>query len=151
MVDFSQVQQQAVPADATAQYKMYGISINGKHPTLTVKPANEINKPYFNARLKKTAPRIRSMRAGNAIDAAMLEETRNEDRELFPKYVVTGWADVCDPENPEGTPFNQSNCADFINALPDDQFDDLRQFCENTFNFRPDAPNSDDVDALAGN
>ncbi len=133
MTDFSHLKELEVTAEKTARYTLHQITVNGKSPTLIVAPATEANKPYFNRLLKRAGKSARQVRAG-AISANMLDENREEDKELYPKFVVKGWEDMIDAKGADTT-FSVSICAEFLNALPAWLFDDCRNFCGNPANF----------------
>jgi hypothetical protein len=139
MADFGFVRQQAVSDGATASFTLYGIEMpNGANPVLVGRYAGEANRPYYNALLKRQAKRVQrtqaALRAG-MVDPEMLAQNRDDDRELFPRFVLTGWAEVCDAKGKE-VPFNEQNAADFLAALPNEDFDDARNFFSNRSNFR---------------
>lgn len=127
----------------TAEYPIFQIA---GEPTLIMKPATEANKPYFNAVLKRSRRNLRAMRAG-AVNQAMIAENREQDRELFPRHVVDGWRNVTDAKGKE-VEFNRENCRDFLDALPDWIFDEIRNFAGDSANFAGDVP---DVEVKAGN
>lgn len=112
-------------------------------PTLLVKFAGESNKPYFNEMLK-VAEKHRMRRAKLSLET--IKTLRERDRELFPKYVVTGWRGVKDA-NGADVAFSREECEGFLRALDDDMFDDLRKFCDDPSNFREEI----NVEAAAGN
>ena len=89
MADFSHLKALEVSADKTSRYTIHQITVNGKTPTLIVAPATEANKPYFNALLKRSGKSTRAVRAG-MVSAGMIDETREEDRELYPRLVAKG-------------------------------------------------------------
>lgn len=103
---------------------------------LEVRPATEENRELFAA----LAKRIKGVAATTGrrqlakIDVNRLAEARNEDRELYSKYVVVGWTNVVDDAG-ETVPFTQQNCLDFLTALPNFIFDELRVFVNDPFNF----------------
>lgn len=136
MSKFSHIKTHRVKADVTAEYTLYQISVNGVSPTLIVKPATELNKPYFNALLKRSARTARRAASGK-IDAATIAQNRAEDRQLYPQHVVTGWTDVIGDDGKE-VPFSKEDCADFLAAVDDWVFDDLRNFCGTPTNFTSD-------------
>lgn len=104
---------------------------------LLLRPATEANKPYFNQVLKRSKRRVNAVRRGN-LDAKMLAEGREEDRELFPKYVIADWEGVTDKDGVE-VPFSIDNCADFVrggsDGMPDWMFDEIRNFASDIPNF----------------
>lgn len=133
---FGYMEQAEVTAESVATYTMFHITMpNGKNPVITGRIAGEKNLNYFNQVLKRTAKRAKAIQAG-AMSQAMLAENRDEDRMLFPKYVITGW-EVVDAQGKE-VAFSPSECSDFLNALPDHVFDDLRNFFASPNNFAQD-------------
>lgn len=153
MSKFGSMRKQHVKADDTAEYPLYQIELNGKSPTLLVRPATEVNKPYFNALLKRSARAARMARAGK-IDAATLARNRDEDRQLYPELVVYGWKDVIGDDG-KAVAFTRDDCAEFLGALDDWVFDDVRNFCGDPVSFRkedqPMPPAADEVEALGKN
>lgn len=143
--DFSNITALAVTKDHTTDFTMY--TVVGE-PILTLKPAGEANKPYFNALLKKTGKYARRLKASK-INAAMLAENRDEDRALFPKYVIEGWSKR-PPIDATGkpAPFSEENCIAFVEALPNDVFDEMRDHAAGMENFRDD---DFDTEAVAKN
>lgn len=133
MSDFSYLEALDVTTDKTIEYPLHQITVNEKTPVLLVAPATEANKPYFNALLKRAGKMARAMRTGN-MTAAMLEDKRDEDKELYPKYVIKGWSDVSDATGKE-VKFSKAECKSFIDQLPNWLFDDLCRFCENPGSF----------------
>jgi len=114
----------------TADYTLYQIA---GEPKLKLKPATEANKTYFNSVLKRSRRNVRAVQAG-AINQSMLEDNRKEDRELYPKYVIVGWDGVKDSSG-NSVEFSEENCSDFIAALPDWIFDEVRDFAGRSSNF----------------
>lgn len=124
---YAVLEQFQVKGDTVVPFKLYAITIEGKIPTLLVRPATEANKPYFNELLKRARSYARQMSA-NAVTAETLAENRAEDRALYPQHVIAGWEDM--PEK-----FSQEECVDFLSHLPDHIFDDLRVYCGTAGNF----------------
>lgn len=113
--------------DRTARYTMHAIQLGDRSPTLLVRPATEANKPYFNALLKRARSYASQLQA-NAVNESMLVENRNEDRAMYPEFIVVGWEDVVDSKG-KTVEFTKEACADFLKSLPNWLFDDLRAFC----------------------
>lgn len=130
--DFGNIEKLAVQMKDTKEYTFYDIEGN---PTLIVSPATESNRKFFNAALK--ASRRAASRSRGKVTVKTLEKNREQDRILYPKFVVKGWRDVVDAEGniPE---FNEENCHAFLLALPDELFDDLRIFCGDYTSFAED-------------
>jgi len=139
--DFSNVQRQAVTTDRTAIFTFWRLEGN---PRLTVRPATEDNPSYMRAILKGSREQMRRLKAGD-LTPEMLEENREKDRRLFPKFIIVSWDGVMDAS---GAPvkFSQDACAEFIAALPRDLFNELRDFCSTADNFRPEADEDGEVD-----
>jgi hypothetical protein len=132
--DFSFLKGLQVTPETTAEYRFSNILLaNGKNPVFIVRPATESNKPYFNAVLRRSGKNAKALSAGQ-LDSEMIDEGRRDDRELFPKYIVTGWRDVVDSSG-ELVPFSKEECASFLQQLPDEEFSDLKQYCGNVRNF----------------
>lgn len=127
----------------TAQYSIYQIE---DEPVLTLRPATEANKPYFNAVLKRSRRNIRAVQSG-AINNKILSENRDEDRELFPRYVITSWKGIKDSQGKD-VEFSIESCRSFLEALPDWVFDEIRSFAGNSANFAGEVI---DVETKAGN
>jgi len=114
-------------------YRYYFYELDGE-PWIEVRPAAECNKKYFNAVLRKQKATRRKLAAGK-IDTAMLKQNREEDRELFPKFVCTGkWGGWTDSDGKE-IPFSIENAKDLFDQLPDYMFDDFRAECNILSNF----------------
>lgn len=142
-MDFSHLKNLDVK-DKTARFPIHQIA---GAPVLIVKPATEANKPYFNAVLKKSRRNVRALKAG-AISQVMIAENREQDRCLFPKFVVVGWEGVADSKGKDAE-FSPDNCEAFLRALPDWIFDEVRNFAGDSVNFTDD--DMPDVETRAGN
>ena len=133
-------------ATDTIEYVFY--DIDGE-PTINVLPATEANKSYHNALLRKNAKNARRLRAGK-LTPQMLSETRNDDRELYARYVAKSWTGILHSDGTEAT-FTAAECLAFFEALPNWVFDDLRMFCADPVNFLDDAVSHDEAADTAGN
>ncbi len=134
MTDFSNLQALHITDDATVEFVFFGI--HGE-PTLSVRPATQENKPFFNAVLAKNkqASRKAKGRRAAALTATTLVEARTADIELFVSYIVTGWTNVVDAKG-KAVKFSKEVCRQFLEAIPGDMFDELRMFCLDIANFR---------------
>lgn len=148
MSKFNSLRSMQVTKTSTAEYTMHDILVNGRHPTLVVRYAGETNQGYFNAQLRR-AGKARKALARGQISAAMIADNRREDRELFPKYVIVGWRDVVGDDGKE-LPFSAEDCADFVDALPDWVFDDVRGYASDPANF-VDAVDADEAEEQGKN
>ncbi len=134
--DFSHNSALDVSSARTSEMTLYHLA---GEPVLTGRIAGEANKPYFNQLLRRSARARKVSRATGQISAAQVTENRNEDRELFPKCVLTKWQGVVD-SNGAAVEFTIENCAAFLESLPDWVFDDVREHFATTSNFLdPDA------------
>ncbi len=95
---------------------------------LIVKPATPENKRYNAASLHLSAKRQRRIVQTGSMTKAEADDDRNEDRVLYPKYVIVGWRGIFNKAG-ELVPFSPEACAKFIKVLPLYLFDRLRMFC----------------------
>ena len=134
MSKYDQLKNLAVEPDKTARLKLYAISVNGRSPTLILKSAGSMNKPYFNALLKRSAKSAQMLKSG-ALNAALIDENREEDRDLFPKFVLFDWEDMLNLETGSEIKYTEEEGAEFLAAIPDWMFDEIRTFAANAANF----------------
>lgn len=128
--DFSHLQKLEVSRHTTAEYEF--IDLRG-NPTLTVVPATEANQGYFGTLLKRNKTYARRLRS-QGMTRELLQKNRNEDRELYAKFVVKGWRGIRDADGAD-VPFSPEACREFFNKLPDHMFDDVRAFCAEPSSF----------------
>jgi hypothetical protein len=102
-------------------------------PVLIGKFAGEANRPYFSSLLKRSARSARRLRAGK-LSVRELEDNREHDRELFPKFILTSWEGFKDSEGNDAL-FNIANVSALVNALPEWMFDDVRNHFSNPLSF----------------
>lgn len=143
MPDFSQLKKHELKNESTLTLYEVALS-NGEAPEIKGKFAGESNKLYFNAILVRTGKKSRKIRA-KGINANTAAETRKDDRELFPKHIITGWNNVVDAKG-EPVEFTQENCAEFIAALPDHIFDIVRAHFSDMASFQDDSEDSLDIE-----
>jgi hypothetical protein len=129
--NFSNLEKLKVKSSATALYTFHDIE---GEPTLRVKPASEVNSPYMNQVLKKGKHMLRSLRRGK-MSTQTLQENREQDYRLFPRYIVEDWPVAPVDANGEAVPFSVENCEAFLRAIPTHLFNDLRDFCGDIDNF----------------
>ena len=140
MTNFGHLKNLEVTADRTADFSLH--MIEGA-PTLTMVAALDTNKGYFNASLKGSRKNIRSFRNG-AMSAEMLEDTRDQDRTLYASHVIKSWSGVKDSTGKD-VKFSIENCLQFLQALPNWLFDEIREFAGTPGNFIEDQINPEDV------
>ena len=130
MADFSQIQKQVGEPSGTIRYTFH--EIEGE-PWLDLVSATEYNKPYFNDLLKKQRQNRRALRSGN-VSVNTIKYNRSEDLTLYAKHIIKGWGNVVDSKGKTVT-FSKPACSDFLKALPNWIFDDLRNFAADPLSF----------------
>jgi hypothetical protein len=143
MTDFANLKAMEVRAERTAAFTLY--QIEGE-PVLHMAPATEANEPYFNELLKRSKRNQRRINAGN-FTSGMIQENRDNDRELYPRFVVRGWNRVVDAKG-EVAEATEENVKAFLVALPDWLFDEARAFATDPHNYVGDLV---DAGELSGN
>lgn len=141
-MEFKGLKNLEVKASKVADFTFY--QIEGE-PVLHLAPATEANKPYFNALLKVSRKNQSRIMKGN-FTAGVIAENRDNDRVLYPKYIVKGWSrmeKVCGD-----LPCTPDNVRAFLDQLPDWLFDDVRNFATDSQNF---IDLDVDVEETAGN
>lgn len=128
MTDFSHLKNLEVK-DNTEEYPL---SFIAGEPVLIVKPATESNKGYFNAVLRKSRQTLKA--AKNGVNAKMVKQNREEDRELYSEHVIVGWNGIKD-KNGDPVEHSVKNVLAFLEQLPDWIFDEIRTFCGQSANF----------------
>jgi len=141
--------------ERVARYTLYQVM---GEPYMEVVHAGESNKPYFNALLRRSKKNMRRLRAG-AVDATTLSDNRDEDRNLYPKYIIKGWGCekkdgvILDSAN-KMIQFSPENVSTFLKALPNWLFDELRLFAGEESNFLDDFEEGEEIpdsEAVSGN
>ena len=131
----------------------------GDRARILVRPSTEQGNPaYFNAMLRTSGKRARNLARKGTISVADLEKNRLEDRELFPKFVITHWeflekgSDRGKPEaEKEYVQFSRDAATELCQKLPPHLFDRIRNHAATEENFYPDDEIPPDATELAGN
>lgn len=135
-----------VSKDSLSTYVFYGIE---GEPSVIGRPANEANRPYLDAVLRTGKRLVQKMKAGK-LSVSSLQEAREQDLVLYPKYVLTGFAKA--PIRQDGQPATGEDLSAFLREIPPDMFDEMRAHYADLSNFRgEDELDDDDVEDLAGN
>lgn len=117
---------------------------------LHVRHAGESNNAWRNAVNKHNAKTGLARRAAMRTDDTG-EIARRRDLDLYPIHIVTGWDDVYD-EDGAPVPFSQDACREFLDAIPNWIFDDIRMHCVQAINFLDDEePTAAEIEDVAGN
>lgn len=105
-------------------------------PTLVMKPATEVNKPYFNAVLRQNGGKQAQSRGRMPTKKLlqMVEKNRENDRSLFPKHVVVGWESMPGDDG-NMVEFSEGACKEFFSYLPVWLLDEIRNFASDLSNF----------------
>lgn len=128
MPDFSHL---AKLEEATETARFEFPHIKGE-PWLEVKQANDTNPAYYNGLLRYQ--RRFSRRRGQAITVQDVAENREQDRLLFARHVVVKWGNVRDRAGAD-VPLSEEACREFLQAIPNIDMDDLRDFAANPHAF----------------
>lgn len=98
------------------------------------KCAGEVNKPYWAAVLRMGSTRSQKIARGVKMTPEMLAEYRDEDRVLFPAYVITGWENVHDDEE-KPVAFSTEACKECFAEMPFNLLDEIRNHFAMVSNF----------------
>lgn len=154
--DFGNLDHLQVGDTSSSTYDLFELEgYKGRTPKLFLKPAGEVNKPYWREILKRAAINAKRMRGGGDKDGRQAGEAlaanREHDRELFPLHVVTGWEDMVDGKRAL-VPYTRSEAVDFFKRLPNWLLDRIRDHAASPVNFVGEAaPAPADVEDVAGN
>ena len=66
----------------------------GAKARILLAPAGEANPQYYNAMLKMSGARVRALAKSQTLTAENAEQSRDEDRELFPLFVIKSWENL---------------------------------------------------------
>jgi hypothetical protein len=132
----------------TVPYVLERLDKTHGEPTLIVAPAFGANKDYFNALLKRrrTGPaRLTPKKLTEKLEAHTIEDTRNDDKVLYPRHVIKGWENITDNDGKK-VPFSVEEVTEFLKVLPDWIFDEVRVFCVQPENFvEEELPDTEEV------
>jgi hypothetical protein len=145
--DLGHIAKLNVDAQETREYCFE--DIRGR-PTILVLPATRENKALRNAAMKIPLKAVRRIQSTGQLDGRFIDEVAARDLKLYPKYVVRGWGQR-PPKERNGTPLPETEeaYAAFLEVLPFDMFEDLRQFCQNANNWREAEDEELDEEELA--
>jgi hypothetical protein len=116
---------------------------------LICQPANDEN-PRYNAAILRTAGKRRRTTAGTQVSKKDSDRDRDEDRRLYPKFVIVGWGNIYDTAG-KPVDFSQEACEAFVAKLPNWLFDKVRVACMRGENFVDEDEDLPDEGTLAGN
>ena len=84
------------------------------------------------------------------VTAEDTSQSRKEDRELFPRYVLCDWEGIVDT-NGKPVTFSPETSSEFCRALPDWLFDRVRNTAATPERFIDEIDPEPDMEALSGN
>lgn len=119
-------------------------------PKLDCRPATKANPKYNSARFKAFNKRTRGGRKTLKVTPQSQEQARREDAALLSKYCVVGWpkSPPIDDDTEQPVEFSVENCRQFLLAIPDEMFDDMRAWITDGQNFVGEEDDFDDLDDL---
>ena len=128
------------------EYPIFGLG-GDVDPVLKVRPANDSNKAYRDAQLRRFPNQGRRSRAPDNVD--LNKRIINADLDLYPKHVIVGWSGFIDTETNKEPEFTPANVRDLLVELEEaGLFTELRNFCSDLANFADETPDPEEV---AGN
>jgi hypothetical protein len=132
MPDFSHLKSLDMREGAEVEYEIAELP---EKPVLTVRFMGESNTEWYQAVAKRSAGLIKKLRAAGQDARDEYRQMRDEDRELMPLHIVTGWPKP--PHDADGNPVEYSleNCQAFLQWLPNWMFERMRNFCAIPENF----------------
>ncbi len=125
----------------------------GAKAVLLLSPALECNSQYYNAMLKMSGQRQRQLLKSKSVTASDIDMARDEDRVLYPRYVIKGWE--CVEGDGEGldenghVPYSRENAQKLCHVLPLELMDVVRNEATTPQRFYADdeipAPDADEL------
>ena len=133
MSRFSHYNQDVSPT-RRARFEFDEVHSGGDYVWLDVVIADESNSGYHNGVLQFLKHQ-RQVTRSRAFSSQFGKKQRDNDRALFAKHVVKRWGNVFD-EDGKAVTFSKDACKEFLDALSDRHFDELREFCRDPYAFR---------------
>ena len=152
MSRFSKVSEQYSPKARSVRFALPLEAAPGApQPTLLVRYAGDTNNGWRNAIAKFNAKTGLARKAvqGRSREADRLALER--DIELYPEHIISGWEGIVDDDGQQVS-FSREACREFLEALPQWIFDDVRIFCSTATNFIAGSePTEEEIGEQAGN
>ena len=132
-LDFGNIEKLKVTGDTLQKYPFDNIEMPGAY--VMVAPATRANKGFTTAQMSLA---LSYQRGGGKVrlSADKVNLLRDQMKPLYANHIVKGWGGIVDAAGIEA-PFSQENALAFLRALPDQEFDDLVDFCTEENNYRP--------------
>lgn len=97
----------------------------GDGARILLAPANDSNPHYYNAMLRASGDRVRAMVRSDKITAEDAAHNRDDDRTLYPKFVIRSWENVMGMDG-TSVPFSRENAKELCAVLPNHLMDRIR-------------------------
>ena len=115
----------------------------GPKARILLAPATEANPNYYNAMLKMAGKRLRRLGKTDRITADDAMQSRDEDRELYPLFVIKDWEyvegdDAADMDEDGHVPYNRLNAQKLCYQMPPHMMDRVRNEASTPERFYPD-------------
>lgn len=132
MVDFSHVTKALDTSSKTVRFEF---DMLHDVPVAIVRPATQSNSEYFSRAMQIGSDITKSLKRGKGISRETMKKLRERDYELFPRHVIVSWENP--PTDASGAPVEMTpeNTEQFLRALPEYVFEELRNFVGNEYNF----------------
>lgn len=134
-------------ANKTAWLALPQVTDNAR---LLLRPATDANPGYQNGLLRFAASRLRRTASSRMAAKVDIDESREDDRKLYPEFVIAGWEGIEDSDG-NLVPFSREAAAEFCEQLPAWLFDRVRLYAMVPENFLPPNWPKPDKEALVGN
>jgi hypothetical protein len=131
--DFSQLKKLDVNSSTIVEYPLTEFTCDEK-PVLLLRSPSEGNKGYTNGILRLTGQSDGGRKRKLKIDASLMDDMREEDRALYPEFVIVGWRNIVDASGVD-VEFSVDACKEFLEQLPNWIFDGLRLFAQDPESF----------------
>ncbi len=115
----------------------------GPKARILLSPATEANPNYYNAMLKMSGKRVRRLAKTDKITADDAQQSRDEDRELYPLFVIKNWEffegdEAADIDENGHVPFSRGNAQKLCKEMPSHMMDRLRNEASTPERFYPE-------------
>ena len=133
MTKFNYLAKAQVKPDLVKPYELTDLEINGVTPILYVCTSTDANTPLFKHRLAD-AQNKPARRKSKKVTKADIQKIREEDIDLYARFVVTDWENVID-DSGKKVPFDVDSCRDYLLSLPSYIVDPMRDYCSDALNW----------------
>lgn len=144
MVKFNHYGTNSITENTTVEYEFENLTtIDGISAKILVRHAGKSNKLYLREALKDTDTGkydLEKDKKGNVksrkLTLEMIDSAENKTKVLFARTIVAGFVkNTIFDEKGEPVEYSEQNALDFLNAIPEHEFDDLILFCSDMENY----------------